>query len=78
MDKKLRAKMEDYKRFAMILLCLAIFSYFGSIITIVQATDQTGLMLGLSAMLAAGAGMFFWKTATYRKKIAEEEDTGSL
>ena len=78
MNKKLRAKMEDYKRFAVILLCLAIFSYLGSIVATVQATDQTGLMLGMSALLAAGAGMFFWKSATYRKILAEEEDTGSL
>ncbi|MGN1400849.1 MAG: YrhC family protein [Bacillus sp. (in: firmicutes)] len=70
-----REKMEDYKRYAFILLCLSVFTYIGSVISMVELTDRSGIMMGFSAVLLAGAALFFFLSLTYMKK-AEEEDIG--
>ncbi len=68
-----KEKMEDYRRFAFIMICISVFAYLGSIISLVEHNGSEGIMLAISISLTAVAGLFFHFSLKYKRKGMEED-----
>jgi len=74
-NKKYREKMIDYKRFALTLICVSVFLYFGTMISISRDNLYTSFLLLVTILFLCAAAVFFSLSASYQKKsIQEEED----
>ncbi|WP_254052819.1 YrhC family protein [Bacillus sp. V59.32b] len=74
--KKLHEKMVDFKRFAVTLLCVGVFFYFGSIIPSEGKTmfDTYGMMGATTVFLVASI-IFFTLSSKYKKILAENNES---
>jgi len=76
--KNLSAKMIDYKRFAITLLCVGSFFYLGTILPTEGKTafDMNGYMLASVLFLAASIACFL-QSSRYKKNLAELNELDS-
>lgn len=74
--KKLHEKMIDFKRFAVTLLCVGVFFYFGSIIPSEGKTmlDTYGMM-GATVTFLAASIIFFIRSSKYKKILTENSES---
>lgn len=74
--KKYYAKMLDYRRFSVTLICISVFLYFGTMISISRDDLYTSFLLLFTILGLCAAAVFFALSASYqRKSIQEEEET---
>lgn len=74
--KKYHAKMLDYRRFSVTLICISVFLYFGTMISISRDDLYTSFLLLFTILGLCAAAVFFALSASYqRKSIQEEEET---
>lgn len=66
-------KMVDYKHYAIILLCISVFSYIGSIISLARQTEKAYAMISLSLALIISSVLFFTLSSSYKRKLTEEQ-----
>ena len=78
-ENKLAAKMKDYKRFAITLLCVGSFFYLGTILPTEGKTlySTNGYMLASVFFLSASIGCFLQATK-YKKDLAEIDEQDSF
>ncbi|WP_419881465.1 YrhC family protein [Peribacillus sp. B-H-3] len=70
--KVLMAKMHDFKRFAMILLCIGSFFYIGTILpnpNITMANTYAYMITSTASLLVSV--LFFMKAKTYKRHLDE-------
>lgn len=74
--KKYHDKMMDYRRFSVTLICISVFLYFGTMISISRDNLYTSFLLLFTILGLCAAAVFFALSASYQKKsIQEEEET---
>ncbi|KMY43684.1 hypothetical protein AC622_05040 [Bacillus sp. FJAT-27916] len=70
----MKAKVEDYKRFAVTLLIISFFFFTGSVLPKEGVSISSREILVASATVALfGSAAFFGLSAKYQKKADEEE-----
>ncbi|MFS0780827.1 YrhC family protein [Bacillus sp. 1P06AnD] len=67
-----REKMIDYKRFAYSLLCIAVFTYFGTLIGMHEGRGHSPVLPLLTVALLAVSSVFFTLAINYKKKHQQE------
>lgn len=73
--KKYHDKMVDYRRFAVTLICISVFLYFGTMISINADQLYTSFLLLFTILVLCAAAVFFALSASYQKKSIQEEET---
>jgi len=74
--KKYYEKMIDYRRFSVTLICISVFLYFGTMISISGDNLYTSFLLLFTILVLCAAAVFFALSASYQKKsIQEDEET---
>lgn len=73
--KKYHDKMVDYKRFSVTLICISVFLYFGTMISINTDHLYTSFLLLFTILVLCAAAVFFALSAFYQKKSIQEEET---
>ncbi|WP_019242681.1 YrhC family protein [Bacillus massilioanorexius] len=66
--KKYREKMVDYKRFALLLLCVSTFSYIGTLISLSKQTANQNIMITLTLITLIASIVFFRFSSIYKQK----------
>ncbi|CAG9619406.1 YrhC family protein [Sutcliffiella rhizosphaerae] len=73
--KELQAKLQDYKRFAIILTAASVFLYIG---VVFQHAGKNSLqlftMMGTTALLLVFAIFFIFRVSKIKKQLQEQED----
>lgn len=75
-EKELVAKIMDFRRFAITLLCIGSFFFLGTILPAEENTlaSTNGYMLASVAFLTASV-VCFLQSSRYKKQLAESEQT---
>ncbi|WP_050615852.1 YrhC family protein [Bacillus testis] len=69
-----REKMTDYKRFAYSLLCISVFTYFGTLIGMHEGREHYAFLPVATLILLIGSSVFFTLSLSYKKKYHQEDD----
>lgn len=73
--KQLYENMVDYKRFAVFLLAVGVFFYFGVIIPSDTKLDLTiNMMMSASSLFLSGAIFFFTRSKACKNKLMDTEE----
>ncbi|RUQ32860.1 hypothetical protein ELQ35_00690 [Peribacillus cavernae] len=72
----MREKMVDFKRFAVILLCVSAFFYLGSVIPSAGKTMiGTYVNMGATIVFIMASIIFFILSSKYKKILAENDES---
>lgn len=66
--------MVDYKRFAVILLCLSVFLYMGTLISLYEGNNNIATMTLFTIVLLITSASFFRLSISYKKKCQSEDE----
>jgi len=71
---KFHEKMVDYRRFAVTLICMSVFIYMGTLISISRGMMGTSFLMLLTILLLCGAAVFCSLSSAYQKKSTQDEE----
>ncbi|MEH6941916.1 YrhC family protein [Bacillus sp. JJ722] len=69
-----REKMVDYKHYGFTLLCLSVFLYIGTFISMSEGTIHPGVIVALTLLLLSGSALFFTLSIRYKKKTMKTDE----
>ena len=72
----IQAKINDYKQFGLVSLCVSVFLYLGAVVPAAGKTDMTpaGSIIGSIGFIALSA-VCFAVSAKHKKILAEEDES---
>ncbi|WP_164462212.1 YrhC family protein [Bacillus sp. FJAT-42376] len=73
MKKQWQDLVQDFKNYALVLLCVGTFFYIGVLVESGQKSEQYAMM-GASGFMLAGAMICFHVSLVYKKKLQKEAE----
>ncbi|MGM9923691.1 MAG: YrhC family protein [Bacillus sp. (in: firmicutes)] len=71
-------KMVDYKRYGFTLLCLSVFLYLGTSISLIEGTMNTTILIISTFVFLCSSALFFTLSIRYKKKAIQAEEQDSI